>query len=79
MDKVVRLQAIRHINKLSQRQLSIKSGVNINVIKAYEQGLRFVDGAGIEILYALATNLNCRISDLIENKELRENLRSDGY
>lgn len=74
-----RLQIIRKYMKLSQRDLSEISGVSYRLIQHYEQGFREIDGAGIEILFALADSLQCRISDLIENEELREKLKGSDY
>lgn len=57
-----RLRAAKH---LSQRDLSLLSGVPVRNIKAYEQGKIAISKAQAETLYALSKVLNCSIEDLI--------------
>lgn len=53
--------------KLSQGQLSIRSGVNLQTIKAYEQRTRNINHAQGDILNRLANALDCAIEDLLED------------
>ena len=72
------------------KELRIKAGVSrpklaemintsVRTLEAYEQGLRNVDGMKIETLLTLSTALNCRISDIVENEQLKEKLKANGY
>ena len=59
------LKRFRAAKHLSQRDLSLLSGVPERNIKAYEQGKIDIGRAQAETLYALAKVLNCSIEDLI--------------
>lgn len=79
------------VNAMSNlKELRIKAGVSrpklaemintsVRTLEAYEQGLRNVDGMKIETLLTLSTALNCRISDIVENEQLKEKLKANGY
>ena len=66
------IQRLRKEKGLSQRQLSELSGVNMRTIQFYERGALNIDGAKLSTLIQLATVLECDISDLIEDKKLKE-------
>lgn len=59
------LKSLRMAKHLSQRDLSLLSGVPVRNIKAYEQGKVEIGKAQAETLYALSKVLNCSIEDLI--------------
>ena len=61
------LKRLRIKKNLSQGQLSIKSGVSLQAIKAYEQRYRDINHARGDILNRLAVALDCTIEDLMEN------------
>lgn len=65
--KMSNLKRLRIKRKLSQGQLSIKSGVSLQVIKAYEQRYRDINHARGDILNRLANALDCAIEDLLED------------
>ena len=52
---------------LSQRELSIESGVGIRSIQLYEQRVNDIDRAQVHALYRLALTLRCSIEDLLED------------
>ena len=67
------LKRIRKALKMSQTELSEKSGVNVRMIQHYEQGFKDINKAQAITLYNLAQALNCQIENLIEiKKEVEE-------
>ena len=64
------LKNIREKNRLSQHDLSVKSGVNVRTIQHYEQGERNINGASLETLCRLSIALRCKISDILSDKDL---------
>lgn len=76
---MTKLKEMRLQRGISQSQLAAKSGVDVRVLQSYEQGLRKIDGAKIQTLLSLATALECKISDIVENPELMEELKNNGY
>lgn len=59
------LRRERRKRKMSQRGLSLLSGVPLRTIRAYEQGTLDIAKAQGETLYYLARALGCSIEDLI--------------
>lgn len=59
------LKKIREEKKLTQIQLSEKSGVNIRMISYYEQGVKDINKAQGLTLQALANALECTIEELL--------------
>lgn len=76
---MTKLKEIRTHLQISQSELAELSCVNTRIIQGYEQGYRNIDGAKIETLLKLSQVLQCKISDLIENEELKEELKRSGY
>lgn len=62
-----RLKRIREDKNITQLQLSELSGVNIQMIAKYEQGIRDINKAQGTTLYKIADTLDCRIEELLEN------------
>lgn len=60
------LKRIRNEKNLSQGKLSEISGVNYQMIQKYEQGVKDINKAQGLTLQALATALDCKIEDLLE-------------
>lgn len=60
------LKRIRQLRNLSQKQLSLLSGVKLRSIQCYEQGDIDIKNAQGETLYALAKTLDCSIEDLLQ-------------
>ena len=73
------LKRLRKEKGFTQSQLSEKSGTGLKSLQHYEQGVRPIDNADIRVLFGVSQALDCRISDLIEDNELREKLEKEGY
>lgn len=73
------LKSIRMSKNLSQSKLSEQSGISIRVLQSYECGARNIDAANVENLLNLSTVLECKISDLIQNEDLKNRLKTGGY
>ena len=65
-----KLQELRKINKLSQKDLANITNIKIRNIIAFENGERDINGAGLEKLIQLAIALKCKISDILEDENL---------
>lgn len=68
--KINKLKTLRVTARLSQAELSIKSGVPIKCIGNYEQGVRDLNRARVDIIYRLSEALNCSIYDLIDTEAI---------
>lgn len=60
-----KLTYFRELRKLSKKQLSDLSGVNLRSINYYEEDHSLLRKAQAETLYALAKTLDCTIEDLL--------------
>lgn len=60
------LKRIREEKNISQSKLSEISGVNLQMIQKYEQGVKDINKAQGITLHALAQALECKIEDLLE-------------
>lgn len=60
------LKEIRQEKGLNQETLSEKSGVNLRMVRGYEQGEKSINKAQAITVYKLAKTLNCSMEDLIE-------------
>lgn len=54
---------------MSQSQLAAKSGIKIRVLQHYEQQTKSIDRARIDKIIRLSMALQCKISDILEDKE----------
>ena len=72
---MTKLQKLRVAKGLSQSQLAAISGVPLRRLQDYEQSTRRIDGARLDALCSLSIALDCKLEDLIENKELITKLR----
>lgn len=68
-----KLKEIRERQGLSQRALSDASGVNIQMIQHYEQGVRDINKAQAGTIHKLAKILGCYIEELLEDEGLYNN------
>lgn len=66
------LKFLRIKKGMTRKELSEKSGINIRTIEGYEQGKRDIEMAYIDTILSLSIVLDCKISDLIENRETLE-------
>lgn len=60
------LKRLRSEAGISQSKLSELSGVNLQMIQKYEQGVKDINKAQGETLYKLAQALKCNVEDLLE-------------
>ena len=60
------LQRKRKERGLTQKQLAEQSGVNLQMIQKYEQGVKNINRAATATVIKLALALGCGIADLIE-------------
>ena len=67
-----KLQELRKAQGISQSQLVKLTNITLTLLQSYEQGKRNIDGAGLDKLIPLALALNCKISDLLENEDLKK-------
>lgn len=66
------LQEIRKEKGLSQKKLGELSNVNYRTIQFYEQGLKDINGARLKTLLDLSIVLDCKVSQLLTDEELKE-------
>ena len=64
--KISNLQYYRKLSKLSQGELSLKSGVKLRTLQEYEILSRDISKASVRTLILLSKALNCKITDLLE-------------
>lgn len=69
------LKSIRTKRNITQYDLAVKCNISLSTLKAYEQGLKPVDGSKIRTLAILANALNCRIEDLIDDQDTKQLIR----
>lgn len=72
IDRGTKLRIVRVQKGLSQSELSAASGVPIKTIQRYEQEPNRVDVAKLHTLCELSEALDCKIPDIIEDRELIE-------
>ncbi len=61
-----RLQVIRKTARLTQQELSQRSGVSLRSIQLYEQREKDINKAQVRSVDKLAKTLGCRVEDLLE-------------
>ncbi len=61
-----KLQTVRKSVRLSQKELSEKSGVTLRMIQQYVPRAKDINKATASNLFALAQALGCRAEDLLE-------------
>lgn len=61
-----KLKILREKNNMSRKELSELAGVLPVTIANYENGSHDINKARVDIVYAIATALNCKIVDLLE-------------
>lgn len=60
------IQRLRKYAKLTQKELSEKSGVSLRMIQLYEQGQNDLKKAQAEVVYMLAKALNTTVEELLD-------------
>ena len=69
------LQDIRTKRGLSQSQLAELSGIKLRTLQHYEQGQRDINGAKLKTLVDLADALQCPVTELLTNTDLKSKLQ----
>ena len=67
-----KLKRMRTKKGVTKKQLAELSGVSVNMIVKYENGQRDIDKASLDTLTKLATVLDVKLIDLIEDDVLRD-------
>jgi transcriptional regulator with XRE-family HTH domain len=67
-----KLRIVRVRRGLSQSELAAASGVPKATIQRYEQDPNTIDGAKLGTICDLSEALDCKITDIIEDKDLIE-------
>lgn len=70
-----KLQQLRVEKGLSQSGLAAISGVPIRAIQSYEHKNRSIELAKLETILDLCIALDCKIQDIIEDKDILAKLR----
>lgn len=74
---MVKLKKIRQAKGLSQSKLAGKAGLNVRTLQHYEQenSPKIFDHARLDTILKCAIALNCKIEDIIDNREYVELLQ----
>lgn len=67
--RVSNLKKVRKAKGMKQVELAEASGVPLKCIGNYEQLRREINHARVDIVYALASALGCRMEEILEGKE----------
>ena len=65
-----KLKKIRESKRITKVELAEKSKVSVNMIVKYENGQRDIDKASLDTLTKLATALDVKLIELLENDTL---------
>ena len=65
-----KLKMIRESKRITKVELAEKSKVSVNMIIKYENGQRDIDKASLDTLTKLATVLDVKLIELLENDTL---------
>jgi len=63
--KESKLKTVRKCCGLTQEELSLRSGVSLNTIRAYERKAKDIRKAQMDIVLRLTDGLQCRIEDIL--------------
>ena len=63
--KESKLKTVRKCCGLTQEELSVRSGVSLNTIRAYERKAKDIKKAQMDIVLRLSDGLRCRIEDIL--------------
>lgn len=70
------MKLFRESKNISQEQLAKETGLSIQLIRLYEQEPVRRNNAKLSSLIKLAKALNCKVSDLIEDKDLKSDFET---
>lgn len=63
-----KLQRIRKMRRLTQRQLAERCNISIKTVQAYEQGTRKLEKANKNTILKICEVLNCKEKDILDNE-----------
>lgn len=66
---MAKLKEMRQAQGLSQSQLAELAGLNVRTLQHYEQGSKVFDHARLDTILKCAIALQCKLEDIIDNKE----------
>ena len=69
------LRETRENAGITQVKLAEEAGLNAQVLRHYEQGVRDINGCKLKTLLRICTVLNCGLSDIITDTETLELLK----
>lgn len=69
------LREVREEKGIKQVDLAEKAGINVQVLRHYEQGFRDINGCKLKTLLTICDVLSCRLSDIITDTETLELLK----
>lgn len=69
------LREARENAGLSQVQLAKESGINLQMIRFYETGVKDINGAKLVTLLTLCDVLGCRLADVVTDEKALELLK----
>ena len=64
-----KLKTRRLACELSQSQLAKTTGINVQMLQHYEQGVRDISGAKLATLLKICLALNCKLVDILPDGE----------
>lgn len=60
-----KLQEIRKLKGLSQSELAAQANLNVRMIQHYEQEVKNLNNARIDIIFKLCLTLDCKLEDIL--------------
>lgn len=66
---MTKLKQIRQHSGLTQSELAKKVNINLRTLQYYEQGVKQLDHARIDTILKICLELDCNISDIMEEEE----------
>ncbi len=71
---MTRLKEVRISKKLTQKELSEKTGLSLRSIQHYEQGGKDFDHARLNTILTVCEALECTLEDILDSQELIDKL-----
>lgn len=72
---MTKLQYLRKKNYMTQFELAKETGISMQSLQKYEQGIYPIEGVRVNNLLALCKALNCKIWDLMDDETIAAELR----
>ena len=70
------MRKLRESKNMTHEELANKSGLSIQLVRLYEYEPVRINNAKLTSLIKLAKALNCKVSDLIEDQELKSDFEN---